>query len=101
MVGPPKPVYQYVQSLAGVISSLARRLAVQLEDEDILTSLGANALKYLKAHGYTISSIHHIDHAYTSSNNLQDFIGYLHPRGMAWTEAAYLWDLIQTDADVE
>jgi elongation factor P hydroxylase len=62
-------------------------------------SLGAKANKYLAAHGYTISAMHHIDHAYTSSRSLQDFIGYLHPRGMAWTEVTYLWELIQDDVE--
>ena len=91
------PVYQHVCSLAGVTSSLSRRPAVQSDDNEFIVSLGAKANKYLVAHGYTISAMHHIDHACTSSHSLQDFIGYLHPRGMVWTEIVYIWDLINAD----
>jgi hypothetical protein len=91
------PVYQHIRSLNGIVTSLARRPAIQAEDDTSLPSLGPAGDKYLSAHGYNVSAIHHIDHARNTSDNLQDFIGYLHPRGMAWTEIVYLWDLIQAN----
>lgn len=93
-------VYQHIRGLDGIKSSLARRPAIQSED-DLFSglSLGPAVGKYLSAHGYNVSAIHHIDHAKNTSGNLEDFIGYLHPRGMAWTEIVYLWDLIAEDMD--
>jgi hypothetical protein len=90
------PVYQHIRSLNGIVTSLARRPAIHTEDPS-LPSVGPAGDKYLSAHGYNVSAIHHIDHARNTSDNLQGFIGYLHPRGMAWTEIVYLWDLIQGD----
>jgi hypothetical protein len=78
---------------------MAQRPAIQLEDDGSVPSLGPSVDKYLAAHGYNLGAIHQIEHAMNSSHNALQFIGYLHPRGMPWTEAEYLWDLVRDDAE--
>jgi hypothetical protein len=93
---PIRPIFQHIRALHGIMSSIETRPAIPVEDERI-PSLGPAANEYLSAHGYNISSLHHIDHAHSTSRSLEDFIGYLHPRGMPWREVNYLWGLIQRD----
>ena len=76
-----------------------RRPAVCPEDDGLVTLISPTADKYLSAHGYNITAVHHIEHALSSSRDLQEFLGYFHPRGMAWTEIVYLWELIQADVE--
>jgi hypothetical protein len=98
MVSPPSShhvtlVFQHIRSLSGITSSLEIRPAIPLEDETI-PALGPAANRYLSDHGYNISALHHIEHARSTSRNIQEFVGYLHPRGMPWREIEYLWHLI-------
>jgi hypothetical protein len=92
-------VYQHIRALSGITSTLYQRPAIPAENA-AFPSLGRSADRYLFAHGYNIAAFHHIEHATNSSDDLQDFIGYLHPRGMPWMEIVYLWDLIQEEEDL-
>jgi hypothetical protein len=72
---------------------------VQVEDDPFAPSFGPAANNYLKAHGYNMGALQTIEITNNSSENIQDFLGYLHPHGMPWMEIIYLWDLIQGDKE--
>ncbi|KAG1832769.1 hypothetical protein EV424DRAFT_1533453 [Suillus variegatus] len=56
--------------------------------------LGIDAEKYLFTHGYQVSAIWSVIHAFREGYSSQDFTNYLCTRGMPLLEAEYLFELI-------
>jgi len=78
----------------------------RLEDDIIwsyirnqLPSLGVLADEYLRAHGYTPPAIDVIVVTAKSSESVEVFVDALTMHGFAQTEAKFLWDIIDHEAD--
>lgn len=94
----PVTIYKHNRGLGGIISSISRAPALIHENDASIPTLGPAADRYLQAHGYNLSALLHISHAYEQSDSqVGRFLGYLTSRGMPWTEAEYLWELIHND----
>ena len=91
-------VYKHIRSLDKIVGAIHGHPGIRPSHDPSLPSFGDVADNYLQAHGYNLSALYHIQHALTLGHS-HSFINYLASRGMAWTEAEYLWDLIHTAAD--
>lgn len=87
-------IASYCRTLSGITGTLTDD-AVLPEGPGALTQvIGRAAVKYLTAHGYTAVSQQTVAQTYTQFNGKDGFVGFLCGKGMARSEAGYLWDLI-------
>ncbi|KAG2117888.1 uncharacterized protein F5147DRAFT_768029 [Suillus discolor] len=68
--------------------------AQDLEDFLPRGTLGDSAERYLQAHGYKVSAVWSIIHAFKDAFGPDDFMAYVCPKGMPVLEAAYIYELI-------
>ena len=83
-------IWSYVRDLRGVVGILYRSVPPSPPSE----SLGERADRYLLAHGYTHPAITTITLAAHSSSSHTEFAEALAVQGVPWTEAEWLWDII-------
>ncbi|KAG1797980.1 hypothetical protein EV424DRAFT_1546419 [Suillus variegatus] len=76
---PPPWIHHRVRTLAGVVGS------VPVTDD---------IERYLQAHGYKVSAVWSIIHAFKDAFGPDDFMAYVCPKGMPVLEAAYIYELI-------
>ena len=74
-------ILQYTRSLSGLTGIIT--------DESMLPQVAID--DYLKAHGYTDDAQRTIARAYKQSETQDEFVGFLCGRGMAKSEAQWLW----------
>jgi hypothetical protein len=77
-----------------IIRSLDGPPSPSEEDEAPVASLGFIIDSYLESHGYTLSARRHIEHAYRTSETVQEFTQYLGKKGIARQEAHWYWTMI-------
>lgn len=94
IVGTSPRVYQFIRDLNGIQG--AHYHAPPLDDT-LLPSFGDVADGYLQSHGYTARAILCIAHAVEVSQSGEDFVHDISGRGLAITEAQWLWLLITGD----
>jgi hypothetical protein len=92
------PVYQHMRNLGGIIRTIERPPNIPANNDPSIPTLGPAIDDYLDAHGYNVGSISRIEHAISIYTTPEEFINYLNSWGMAWTEAQYVWKLVQMDA---
>jgi hypothetical protein len=63
------------------------------------TGLGIAVDEYLSAHGYTADAQHVIVHAFKLHATQDAFAGFLSGKGMAKSEALWLWRFIDRQTD--
>lgn len=97
---PPPWIHHRVRTLAGVVGSvpvtddIGTDDAQDLEDFPPWGILGDSAERYLQAHGYKVSAVWSIIHAFKDAFGPDDFMAYVCPKGMPVLEAAYIYELI-------
>lgn len=89
-------VYQYVQELSGIQSTLYSPLPA---DDIPLPSFGDVPDSYLESHGYSHRTLLCVQHALDVSVSGQQFVDNLSGRGLPITEAQWLWFIITGDSD--
>ena len=89
-------IHQHVRSLRGIETTLYSPAA---RSDSTVLSLGAQADRYLLAHGYNMQAWQRIAWAHSSASGDPLFFEQeLCQRGMPQTEVRYLWDLIDSSA---
>lgn len=88
-------IWSYIRNLQGVIGVLYQPMLTSHQ----LPSLGVLADEYLRAHGYTPPAIDVIVVTAKSSESVEVFVDALTMHGFAQTEAKFLWDIIDHEAD--
>jgi hypothetical protein len=89
-----QPIYQYVRTTKGAVATLTEPIPSNLNDNPDYSGFGLLTTKYLKAHGYTADVVQSIAHASSTYTDSDGFSTYLASHGMAYAEAAWLWDLV-------
>lgn len=93
--GTSKPrVYQAVRELSGVQSA---HYEPPPHDDTPMPSFGDLADSYLQSHGFTLRAVLCIAHAVDTSKSGQEFVDEISERGLAISEARWLWMLITGD----
>ena len=90
-----KIIWSYMRNLRGVIGVLYQPMLTSHQSP----SLGVLADEYLRAHGYTPPAISIIVSIAKSSASVEVFIDALTVHGFAQTEASFLWDIIDHEAE--
>ena len=96
-------IYQYIRTLEGITGVLTEPPIHNASDELPFRDLGDLVEDYLISHGYDAASNREIHYAFELSDNVGEFTVHLSQRGMAVTEAKWLWVLIirsATDSSV-
>jgi hypothetical protein len=93
-VGTSPRVYQFIRELNGIQGAYYQALPL---DDTPLPSFGDVADGYLQSHGYTARAVLCIAHAVEVSQSGEDFVHDISGRGLAITEARWLWLLITGD----
>jgi hypothetical protein len=86
-------VLQYTCNLSGLIGIVTDQSMLPQNDTQP-TGLGNVVDYYLSAHGYTADAQHVIVCGFKLNNTLDGFSGFLSGRGMAKSEAVWLWHFI-------
>ncbi|KAG2743898.1 hypothetical protein P692DRAFT_20746194, partial [Suillus brevipes Sb2] len=87
-------VYQVVRELYGVQSA---HYEPPPHDDTPMPSFGDLADSYLQSHGFTLHAVLCIAHAVDTSKSGREFIDEISGRGLAISEARWLWMLITGD----
>lgn len=91
----PPIIFHYNRSLSGITGTVFVRESHNTDsDSPPAGILGIDAEKYLFTHGYQVSAIWSVIHAFREGYSSQDFTNYLCTRGMPLLEAEYLFELI-------
>ena len=88
-------IWSYIRNLQGVIGVLYQPMLTSHQSP----SLGVLADEYLRAHGYTPPAIGVIVSIAKSSESVEVFTDALTVHGFAQTEASFLWDIIDHEAE--
>jgi len=89
-------ILQYTRSLSGLTGIITDESMLPQVAMLASTGLGEAIDDYLKAHGYTDDAQRTIARAYKQSETQDEFVGFLCGRGMAKSEAQWLWRYVNT-----
>jgi hypothetical protein len=85
-------IWSHVRTLRGIVASYSQPQPCL---EDPPPSFNPLADRYFKAHGYQASTLFNIGHIFAECSGDGDvFIQCLADRGTAWTEAEWIWEIL-------
>ncbi|KAF8154052.1 hypothetical protein B0H34DRAFT_860957 [Crassisporium funariophilum] len=88
-----EPLYSYVRDITGVVGTIDKPQQFESKKTSV-PSFNALTHLYFQTHGYLASAQLIIALAYNNNDKAEGFVEYLANRGMAWTEAEFLWEII-------
>ena len=69
----------------------------RIPESNVVASLGRQADKYLRAHGWTASAMNYMSVLYDLASTKAAFVDTLMLKGAVGSEMEYLWDLVTED----
>lgn len=87
-------IASYCRTLSGITGIISDESQLPSGPRVLTHTIGDHAIRYLTAHGYTAESQHAIARAYNDFQASEGFVGFLCGKGMARSEASWLWDYI-------
>jgi hypothetical protein len=91
-------ILQYIRNLSGLLA-IATDESMLPQANTNPTGLGTSVDEYLSAHGYTADAQHIIVRAFKLNATQDGFVGFLSGKGMAKSEALWLWRFIDRQTD--
>jgi hypothetical protein len=91
-------VLQYIRNLSGLIA-VVMDPAMLPQANVPPTGLGNSVDEYLSAHGYTADAQRVIVRSFMQNTTQDAFVGFLSGKGMAKSEALWLWHFIRAQSD--